>query len=485
MKKGIAAFLGLFLALSLYLAAAVPDREFTLSPYAKYADGGAIANSGGTPLQGDSSSSESAVIKRPWIAALETFSINIGVWAVDRYILNRDYARIGWTAWKNNFKNGWIWCPDTFGTSMIGHPYHGSQTFNAARSLGMNFWESVPYSLAGYVMWGYFMENDQPSKNDLFMTGLSGASLGEVEYRLSSQVLDDTATGGERAWREILAFVINPIRGFNRLIYGDATRVSSTNRVTHEPLQGTASVGGSLISGTGGFSGMKFSPGVDYDLTYGVGSSEIYSQKPFDLFFLNGEVRYGQKQVFFSVSTYGLLWGKELGSSVRCKSVIGLFQNYDYFNSETIHVGSMSFSGGLVSLFPLGGDFELTTSVQLGFVPLGGVKNPYVLVKDRDYSYDWGGMGKAEAWLRHPKIGTLAIRIGRFQLYSINGAAPTEGDEGHDYWTYIKADYTLPLAKNLGLSVGYGWYDLHQEFNGHPPVVAKLSRVGASLDMTF
>ena len=460
-------FLGLFFALSFYVAAAVPDWEFTLSPYAKNPDGGAV------------------IKKRPWIAALETFSINIGVWAFDRYVLNLDYSHISWKSWKNNIKNGWIWCPDTLGTSFFGHPYHGSQFFNSARSLGMNFWESIPFAVGGYLMWGYFMENDQPSKNDLIMTSLAGASLGEVEYRLSSHLQDDTATGGGRTWREILAFVIDPVHGFNRLIYGDTGRVSSTNRETSEALQGNLSFGGSMISKTGGLSGMKFSPGVSYDITFGAGSSEIYSQKPFDLFFLNGEIRYGQKQAFISLNTCGLLWGKEVGSSDRCKSVIGIFQNYDYFNCETIHLGGLSFSGGLVSLFPLGGGCELTTSLQLGFVPLGGVKNPYVLVGDRDYGYDWGGMGKAEVWIRHPTIGTLAVRCGRFQLYTINGAVPAEADEGHDFWTYIKADYTLPLAQNLGLRVEYGLYDLHQEFNGHLPVVSKLSRVGAALDVRF
>ena len=324
MKKGMMTFLGLFFALSFYVAAAVPDWEFTLSPYAKNPDGGAV------------------IKKRPWIAALETFSINIGVWAFDRYVLNLDYSHISWKSWKNNSKNGWIWCPDTLGTSFFGHPYHGSQFFNSARSLGMNFWESIPFAVGGYLMWGYFMENDQPSKNDLIMTSLAGASLGEVEYRLSSHLQDDTATGGGRTWREILAFVIDPVHGFNRLIYGDTGRVSSTNRETSD-----------------GLSGMKFSPGVSYDITFGAGSSEIYSQKPFDLFFLNGEIRYGQKQAFISLNTCGLLWGKEVGSSDRCKSVIGIFQNYDYFNCETIHLGGLSFSGGLVSLFPLGGGCAL------------------------------------------------------------------------------------------------------------------------------
>ncbi len=485
MKKGIAAFLGLFFALTLYAAAAVPDREFSLSPYAKASGGGAAVSSGSTPREGDSSSSEGAVTKRPWIAALETFSINIGVWAVDRYALNRQYARISWSTWKYNLSHGWIWDPDNFHTGFIGHPYHGAQYFNSARSLGMNFWESLPYSLGGYVMWGYFMENDQPSKNDLIMTGLAGAGLGEVEYRLSSQVLDDTATGGERTWREILAFMINPIRGFNRLIYGDAARVSSTNRETREPLHGTVSLGGFLVSETGGFSGMKFSPGLSYDVTYGVGSSEIYSQKPYDLFFLNGEVRYGQQKVFLNLDSYGLLWGHEFGAAEGSKSVVGIFQHYDYLNNETMHMGSTSFAGGLVSTFPLGNDFALQTSFQLGLTPVAGIKNPYVLIEDRDYNYDWGGIAKAEAWLSHPKMGTLAVRFGRFQLYSINAAVPVAADEGHDFLTYLRANYTFPLAAGLGLRVEYGWYDLHQEFSGHLPVVSKLSRVGAALDVRF
>lgn len=483
MKKGMMAFLGLFFALSFFAAAAVHDREFTLSPDAGNPGSRALSYFGWTRSEGNSSSGEGPVMRRPWIAALETFSLNIAVWAFDRYALNLDYSHISWTSWKDNLKSRWVWDSDTFGTSFFGHAYQGSHYFNSARSLGMNYWESIPYVVGGYVMWGYFMENDPPSKNDVIMTSLGGMSLGEVEYRLSSRLRD--GAGGERTWREILAFAIDPVSSFNRWVFGNGTRVSPTNRESPAPFQGSLSFGGSMISKTGGLTGTKFSPGVSYDITYGAGSSEIDSRKPFDLFFLNGEVRYGQKKALISISTYGLLGGKVIGSSDRCKSVIGIFQNYDYFNSETIHLGSVSFSGGLVSLFPLGGDYELTTSLQAGFVPLGGVKNPYVLVGDRDYSYDWGGMGKAEVWLRHPRLGTVAVRCGRFQLYSINSAAPAEADEGHDFWTYVKADYALPLAQNLGLRVEYGFYDLHQKFNGHMPAVAKLSRVGAALDVRF
>ncbi len=113
-------------------------------------------------------------------------------------------------------------------------------------------------------------------------------------------------------------------------------------------------------------------------------------------------------------------------------------------------------SGGLVSLFPLGAAIELLASLQAGFVPLAGVKNPYVRVGDRDYSYDWGGMGKAEFWLRHPRIGTVAVRCGRFPLYTIGGAVATTGlamaflDHGTREWV---EDHQKTSLTNVSLSV--------------------------------
>ena len=32
--------------------------------------------------------------KHPWRAAAETFGMNVGVWAFDRYVMNEDFAKI-------------------------------------------------------------------------------------------------------------------------------------------------------------------------------------------------------------------------------------------------------------------------------------------------------------------------------------------------------------------------------------------------------
>ncbi len=138
-------------------------------------------------------------------------------WSIDHYLLKADYSNIGFNTWKYNFEKGWEWDNDRFGVNFVGHPYSGSLTFNAGRSNGYNYFESFGFSLAGSLLWEYMGENTRPSYNDIINTPVNGAFLGEVLYRLSSNILDDRTKGGERVFREIAAGLVDPIRGLNRL----------------------------------------------------------------------------------------------------------------------------------------------------------------------------------------------------------------------------------------------------------------------------
>ncbi len=133
-----------------------------------------------------------------WKPAVEVFGINTFVWTLDRFVLKADFSHIGPSTWKYNLQKGWEWDDDRFGINFIGHPYTGSLYFNAARSQGYNYIESVPYAIGGSLMWEYFGENTRPSYNDVINTPVNGAFLGEISYRLSSNILDDRTRGGER-----------------------------------------------------------------------------------------------------------------------------------------------------------------------------------------------------------------------------------------------------------------------------------------------
>ena len=92
------------------------------------------------------------------------------VWSFDRYIVKEDWAYINGHTIKSNFKKGPVWDTDQFTTNLFSHPYHGSLYFNAARSNGMNFWQSAPFAAGGSLMWEFFMENEPPSINDMLAT---------------------------------------------------------------------------------------------------------------------------------------------------------------------------------------------------------------------------------------------------------------------------------------------------------------------------
>ena len=55
--------------------------------------------------------------KHPWRAAAETFGMNVGVWAFDRYVMNEDFAKISIGSIRRNIKHGFVWDNDQFSTN--------------------------------------------------------------------------------------------------------------------------------------------------------------------------------------------------------------------------------------------------------------------------------------------------------------------------------------------------------------------------------
>jgi hypothetical protein len=75
-------------------------------------------------------------------------------------------------------------------------------------------------ALTGSLMWELFGESKPPAINDVLSTSITGIALGEPLYRLSLVVLDETASGLDRAWREAVVFLLNGGLGLSRLSRG-------------------------------------------------------------------------------------------------------------------------------------------------------------------------------------------------------------------------------------------------------------------------
>ena len=161
-----------------------------------------------------------------WIPLVDVVGINAFINRFDRYVLNYDYVRVSLNSWGNNLRAGWPWGPgwewdhDPFGNNFLFHPISGALYYNAARSNGYNLYEALPITFFGSYMWKIFGENGKPEREDLINTTASGVFIGEITYRLSSNILDDRAIGTERVLREIGAGLIDPVRAINRLLQG-------------------------------------------------------------------------------------------------------------------------------------------------------------------------------------------------------------------------------------------------------------------------
>lgn len=400
-----------------------------------------------------------------WIPAVQTLGFNALIFSIDRYIFKYDFAtEVGFNSWKHNIQTGWEWDTDRFGVNFVGHPYSGNLSFNTARSNGYNFWQSAPFAVAGSLMWEYFGENTLPSYNDIINTPISGIFLGEVAYRISSNILDDRTRGLERVMREITAGIIDPVRGLNRLMQGKSFRKTNIEVYQKEPLNITLYAGAQKIkkdpedvSNTANYNEI-----LNLQLDYG-NPFENRIRKPYDFFKLRVDLSYGAgRKILDNVRGYGILYGKNYQSDSGNKAMLfGVYQYYDYWDNSTFELGTIGFGGGLITKLPIdkASKSNLYTSIHLAIVPFAGSSTRFGpdTSQYRDYNFGGGMEGKFESTINAGKRATATLTAYYYWIHSFVGL-PED-----NFITIIKPRVTVSLYKNLavGFEPAFYYNDVH------------------------
>ncbi|HEV8311049.1 MAG TPA: DUF3943 domain-containing protein, partial [Methylomirabilota bacterium] len=154
------------------------------------------------------------------VPALEVGGFLLGLNQFDRHVISREtYGTDADSIWKN-LTSSVVIDHDPFSVNQLGHPYQGSIYYGLGRSSGLNYWQSLLYTLAGSFLWETAGETSPPSLNDHIASGIAGTFVGEPLFRMASLLLEG---GGERPgfWRELAAAVLSPPTGFNRLVFRD------------------------------------------------------------------------------------------------------------------------------------------------------------------------------------------------------------------------------------------------------------------------
>lgn len=340
-------------------------------------------------------------------AAAMVFGINMGVWSFDRYIRKADFAYINIHTIKDNFKHGLVWDNDAMGTNMFMHPYHGNLYYNSARSNGYSYWQSALFAFSGSFMWEMFMENEYPSTNDIIATPVGGMAIGEVTYRVSDLILDDRKTGWSRFGLEFAGFLVSPMRGLTRIINGDAWRKRSTTGkqfgipdVSVDISLGTRTLelkDDILDKGVGMASEINIEYGDRFD---------VEETKPYDYFSIKANLNLQASQpALGQLNIIGRLLAKELVNNKKHYLSLGLYQHFDYYDSDTISSVSSkvpykfctpaSFGAGFIYKRKSGRKWAFDAYAHLNAIVLGASLSDYYQVDERIYNLASGYSTKA------------------------------------------------------------------------------------------
>ena len=444
------------------------------------------------PVSPDSLDVMSYRHKSFWRAGATVVGFNLGLSAFNRYIKKGHYAYISWHTIKENFKHGFVFDDDNLITNMFAHPYHGNLYFNAARSNGFNFWQSELFAIGGSLMWELFMENEYPSTNDVIATPVGGAAMGEVLYRTSDLLIDDRAAGWERFGREAAVFILSPMRGFTRIVTGRAWahRATRGRRFGLPPISVELGLGMRMLSMHDYRGTTKVGGAMQIHLQYGNKYAET-SMMPYDYFSLFMELNGMDTQPLVSrVEIIGRLLSRTLVDNPRCQLSLGLYQHFDYFDSDTItrktsrnpadpcaipyKLGTPASVGvgAMVRYLPVKGT-RIEGFMHFNGVALAGVLTDFYRDYHRDYNYGSGFSVKTGLSLSVDRQRlNFSVANQYYWLYTRNGpnsyknmadhpaGQPTglEGDNGHARFNHFEATTSYRLFSRFYLTLGFDFY---------------------------
>jgi len=381
--------------------------------------------------------------------AQEVVGINAVVWAYDKFILNVGWADISLRSIHENLKDGFDWDANSFLCNQFEHPYHGAMYYSAARINRLNFFESTIYTFFGSLTWELFWEANRPSTNDVIMTTFGGIILGETLFRIADLVLDESSRGYERAFRQFLAFLINPAFGY-KIFAGKAFQIGNRPQKHYYNIEFPIGVC-SLFTKKPYF---VIETHLEYKDAF---KSEISELNPYDWFLF--DFRLGINDEGFcdkEIYTTGLLIGKKVRNSLA-----GLFGVFDYVDSRIAEkMSAVGVGPGFVINYIYDSNLFLKSYGVLSVIfgsSSSSLDQKYYNIgegTDRPYYFGLGMLGRIELELGKKGLGSIHTGFSQYWEHLTLTRA-------HEFLSILSLSLKYDLSDGSQISVGYEYYLRH------------------------
>ncbi|MBZ0199721.1 MAG: DUF3943 domain-containing protein [Ignavibacteriaceae bacterium] len=405
--------------------------------------------------------SESILIEKNYLLpAVEVVGLNMGVWAFHRYLSGESWSNISMETIKNNFETGFVWDVDGYLMNQFWHPYHGSNYFNIARSNGLTFWESAPYAFGGSLMWEYFMETEPPSYNDIVNTPVSGIILGEISFRVSNLIIDESTIGFERFLREFSSTLISPMQGLNRMIRGDMWKTGTAGKRSKFDVIVASGVHNVFISS-------KMNESKSYvtlraDLDYGNQFAVTEHKDPFDYFTLRTEVNIAPGDNIVGIFASGVLWDSKLELFENSKNIIGIYKEIDIHINTVYKLSATSVTGQIINTIPLSSSVSMQNYAGLSAILMGGTNSAYATEAGKDYNLGPGASGKLGVKFAFKNFGDVYANYKRYWIHTLSGA------DGEEFVGLMNVGLNYQLSEKNFLGLDFILYERYGDYKHFP-----------------
>jgi uncharacterized protein DUF3943 len=401
--------------------------------------------------------------------------VNVIQTVAGKVVIGGEGFNISFETIADNLKAGLDWDDNTFSANNFRHPYQGSMYYNAARSNGYDFYQSSMFAFAGSWLWEYTGEAHNPSANDLLNTAVGGVALGETTYRLSSIILDNTATGSSRVWREIGGGLVSPMRALNRLLTGEAWHVHA-NPSIRIPSHWDArfQVGSRTLGDERLWNSTSAKAFVAVAGSYGTPFDKI--QHPYDHFDFGLQVNFANKPHGIGrIEARGVLGAHELVSTESAHHVVAGYQHFDYIDNEAYTFGGQSIGGSYLSRFVTHSGLVTEAVLHVNGILLGATKSDHFNVSGRQYDYGPGLGFKFAASFGRGSRKYLTISHDSFWIHSVSG------NDMDSYVTFTGVNVNAPLGRSIGAGLEYLIYNADRRYAIYPDVKTRNPELRVSL----